>query len=300
MTTLLGIQYKNSVLLGADSQITEDNFKTLSTATPKIIRRGRYLIGITGDTRPGDILTYNWKPSNEIPEDIIGYSEENTQDTKATMYGFVAQEVKATMEELGYDIEAYYLEEGVAFTGKYADGSDEYYEYGNMSADEMEESLPEWAEDQFNLISRKRDDEEWEDSEDEEESVYEPGQYTEDEKTDWLSAKSKPVYEGLYEVKTKEWPFPHTMEWTKNGWSLRDLYMPPTTKVTDWRGLNEDPTEKQAELTKALEELKAEFDALIATEQDPEYQYLKEDLDTLSRRIGDYAARQEAEGYKDE
>ena len=62
MTTLLGIQYKNSVLLGADSQITEDNFKTLSTATPKIIRRGRYLIGITGDTRPGDILTYNWRP----------------------------------------------------------------------------------------------------------------------------------------------------------------------------------------------------------------------------------------------
>ena len=62
MTTLIGIQIKDAVLLGADSQITEDNFKTFSTGTPKIIKRGKYLIGITGDTRPGDILTYNWHP----------------------------------------------------------------------------------------------------------------------------------------------------------------------------------------------------------------------------------------------
>ena len=62
MTTVLGIQIKNAVLIGADSQITEDNFKTLSSGTPKIVKRGRYLIAITGDTRPGDILTYNWRP----------------------------------------------------------------------------------------------------------------------------------------------------------------------------------------------------------------------------------------------
>lgn len=62
MTTLLGVQIKGACLLGADAQITEDNFKTLSSGTPKIVKRGRYLIGITGDTRPGDILTYNWRP----------------------------------------------------------------------------------------------------------------------------------------------------------------------------------------------------------------------------------------------
>ena len=48
-------------------------------------------------------MTYNWKPSNEIPEDIIGYSEENTQDLETTMYGFIAQEVKEAMDDLGYE-----------------------------------------------------------------------------------------------------------------------------------------------------------------------------------------------------
>ena len=30
--------------------------------TPKIIEKGNYLLAITGDTRPGDILAYNWNP----------------------------------------------------------------------------------------------------------------------------------------------------------------------------------------------------------------------------------------------
>ena len=62
MTTLCGIQGKDFVVLAADSQITEDNLRTISLTTPKIIRKGKYLLGITGDTRPGDILTYNWNP----------------------------------------------------------------------------------------------------------------------------------------------------------------------------------------------------------------------------------------------
>lgn len=62
MTTLVGLQGKDFVVMAADSQITEDNLRTISLTTPKIIRKGRYLLGITGDTRPGDILTYNWEP----------------------------------------------------------------------------------------------------------------------------------------------------------------------------------------------------------------------------------------------
>ncbi len=50
------------VVLAADSQITEDNLRSISTSTPKIVSVGKYLLGITGDTRPGDILTYNWRP----------------------------------------------------------------------------------------------------------------------------------------------------------------------------------------------------------------------------------------------
>jgi len=62
MTTLVGIQLDDRVVLAADSQITEDNLRTVSSTTPKIIHIGKYLIGITGDSRPGDILAYNWKP----------------------------------------------------------------------------------------------------------------------------------------------------------------------------------------------------------------------------------------------
>ncbi|NDG32622.1 hypothetical protein EB118_21435, partial [bacterium] len=48
------------VIMAADSQITEDNLRTISSTTPKIIEVGRYLIGLVGDSRPGDILAYNW------------------------------------------------------------------------------------------------------------------------------------------------------------------------------------------------------------------------------------------------
>jgi ATP-dependent protease HslVU (ClpYQ) peptidase subunit len=62
MTTLVGIQLPDRCILAADSQITEDNLRTISTTTPKIVSVGKYLLGIVGDSRPGDILAYNWSP----------------------------------------------------------------------------------------------------------------------------------------------------------------------------------------------------------------------------------------------
>jgi len=62
MTTLVAIELEDLAVLAADSQITEDTMRTVSTSTPKIIHVGKYLLGITGDARPGDILTYNWNP----------------------------------------------------------------------------------------------------------------------------------------------------------------------------------------------------------------------------------------------
>jgi ATP-dependent protease HslVU (ClpYQ) peptidase subunit len=62
MTTLVSIELDDLSVIAADSQITEDNMRTVSTATPKIISIGKYLLGIVGDARPGDILAYNWNP----------------------------------------------------------------------------------------------------------------------------------------------------------------------------------------------------------------------------------------------
>jgi ATP-dependent protease HslVU (ClpYQ) peptidase subunit len=64
VTTLVAVQLDDRCILAADSQVTEDNQRTIVTAVPKIVSVGRYLLGIVGDSRPGDILAYNWSPPN--------------------------------------------------------------------------------------------------------------------------------------------------------------------------------------------------------------------------------------------
>lgn len=73
MTTVVGIQGNGFAVLAADSQITEDNLRTISLGTPKIVQVGYVAIGITGDTRAGDILTYNWKPPTYRGEDPVQF-----------------------------------------------------------------------------------------------------------------------------------------------------------------------------------------------------------------------------------
>lgn len=67
----------------------------------------------------------------------------------------------------GYDVEAYYLEEGMGFVGKYWEGADEYYEYTDS---ESLNDIPEDIVDNWNL---RENLEEWEaenaEEEDEEE-----------------------------------------------------------------------------------------------------------------------------------
>ncbi len=71
MTTLVGINGPDFVVLAADSQITDNDQRVISTQTPKIIQIGKYLLGVTGDSRPGDILMYNWKPPMYKYEDPV-------------------------------------------------------------------------------------------------------------------------------------------------------------------------------------------------------------------------------------
>lgn len=62
MTTIIGIEGKNWTVMAADSQITDENFKSVSKQTPKIIKFKDILIGLRGDARPGDIIAYSWHP----------------------------------------------------------------------------------------------------------------------------------------------------------------------------------------------------------------------------------------------
>ena len=61
---------------------------------------------------------------------------------------------KITNEE--YDVEGYYLEEGMQFVGKFSDGSDEYYEYSDS------ESLNDIPEDIIENWNLRENLEEWE------------------------------------------------------------------------------------------------------------------------------------------
>ena len=48
----------------------------------------------------------------------------------------------ARLIEQGFKVHAMYYEPGMCFAGVWEDGSDDYYEYGDMSSDEIEQQLP--------------------------------------------------------------------------------------------------------------------------------------------------------------
>jgi len=57
----------------------------------------------------------------------------------------------ARLQEQGFKILAMYYEPGMAFAGIWEDGNDDYYEYGGMSADEIEQQLPAELDEAFGI-----------------------------------------------------------------------------------------------------------------------------------------------------
>ena len=48
------------------------------------------------------------------------------------------------LTELGFGVEAYYFEPGIAFAGAWtSEGGDDYWEYSDMTPDEIREEMPE-------------------------------------------------------------------------------------------------------------------------------------------------------------
>ena len=98
------------------------------------------------------------------------------------------------------------------------------------------------------------------------------------EMTEWFSKKVKPVHVGQYMIKTagkNSWE--HRGLWTGsnwvNSWTEPEDYNDPDKiiKIKEWRGLAQDPDvgtteDRVMDLEDALEELKAEFEALMASD----------------------------------
>jgi len=70
------------------------------------------------------------------------------------------------LTEQGWVVEAFYNEPGMCFAGNYDNGTDECYEYADLSADEIEEELPHELNDMYGISDWKR---EWDEENKEEE-----------------------------------------------------------------------------------------------------------------------------------
>jgi hypothetical protein len=70
----------------------------------------------------------------------------------------------------GWNVEAYYHEPGMCFAGMFYEGDDSYYEYSELSADEIEEYLPEILNEMYGIADYKRD---WDEENEEEEEELE-------------------------------------------------------------------------------------------------------------------------------
>lgn len=71
----------------------------------------------------------------------------------------------------GWDVEAYYHEPGMCFAGMYIEGFDSCFEYSDMSADEIEEELPEVLNEMYGIADYKR---EWEEENEDDEELEWP------------------------------------------------------------------------------------------------------------------------------
>jgi hypothetical protein len=91
---------------------------------------------------------YSWERTSD---ETMYISFETAWGPPIALYEYIEQD--------GWEVEGLYHESGMAFAGIYEDGADNYYEYGELSADEIEENLPTIIEETFGIAQYKRDSE---------------------------------------------------------------------------------------------------------------------------------------------
>ena len=88
MTTIIGIQYPDKVLMIADSRVTDDSGRIYShPQMKKIIDKNGYLIGGAGEVAPCDIAMHLWTPPKPTSKD------------KENVYEFVIKKVMPSLRK---------------------------------------------------------------------------------------------------------------------------------------------------------------------------------------------------------
>ena len=153
MTTIVAYQGEGFAILGADSQITDGDKRILSPSTPKIVKINKYLLGVSGDCRPGDILMYNWKPPaydgtdpikfmgrKVIPSMLAAFKAHAYDHTKdGASYSYLLA-FNGNLFEIGDD-----LSMSQSIDGIYGVGSGSPYALGYLAATIANLAQPEWA-----------------------------------------------------------------------------------------------------------------------------------------------------------
>jgi hypothetical protein len=113
---------------------------------------------------PSGEWEYEWSLNNwgtKWDANIIDW--ERLDDESVTIYFETAWgppiELYKFLNEQEWNIEAFYNEPGMCFAGIYDNGSDECYEYSDLSADEIEDELPHELNEMYGISDYKR---EWE------------------------------------------------------------------------------------------------------------------------------------------
>lgn len=93
----------------------------------------------------------NWGTKWDVTLDSIERVDPNT--VTASFESAWAPPINAyeRLEELGFEVEAFYYEPGMCFVGKYADGCDDYYEYGGESSATVREAIGAELDDYFGI-----------------------------------------------------------------------------------------------------------------------------------------------------
>jgi len=168
------------------------------------------------------------------------------------------------LDSEGYEVDGFYHEEGMAFCGRYAHGTDDHYEYSDMDSAAVQYEIPSEIDEMFNISEMMQERESEDDHEDWQEDEDEEPDEPEYEMTEWFDVETKPVHIGEYEVQYKEansWPFPTRLTWTGKKW-INGLDE-ERKDVGQWRGL----TDWQHQMIVEMENLKKEFEQLSTEEQ---------------------------------
>jgi hypothetical protein len=99
-----------------------------------------------------DWCVSNWGTKWDVGGDN-GYTRPNPNTLNISFESAWAPPTVAysRLEELGFTVKAMYYEPGMCFCGLYEDGNDDYYEYDNMDAAELADTLPTELDEEFGI-----------------------------------------------------------------------------------------------------------------------------------------------------